>query len=154
MSTRNSLESALRSHPSFGPGASSNSRFAPLRVTRQREFVYDVLMSKRDHPTATEVFVRVKKKLSNISLATVYNCLETLVQAGVARRVNLENGAARYCPNKGAHGHFHCVHCGKVEDVPLTNPELLEQVWQLPEGSVLLDHEITLRGVCPDCQHD
>ena len=44
-----------------------------LRSTPQREVVYDVLLRKRDHPTADEVFARVKSGLPTISLATVYN---------------------------------------------------------------------------------
>src|SRR5207302_7887500 len=49
-----------------------------LRMTDQRRAVYDALMGKRDHPTAVEVFMRVKTRMPTISLATVYNCLETL----------------------------------------------------------------------------
>jgi Fur family peroxide stress response transcriptional regulator len=48
-----------------------------LRLTPQRRHVYEVLMAKRDHPTATEVFIRAQKRMPSISLATVYNCLET-----------------------------------------------------------------------------
>ena len=59
-----------------------------LRSTPQREVVYDVLLRKRDHPTADEVFARVKSGLPSISLATVYNCLETLVQCDLVRAVN------------------------------------------------------------------
>ena len=44
-----------------------------LRLTPQRRQVFEVLMDKRDHPTATEVFIRAQKKMPSISLATVYN---------------------------------------------------------------------------------
>ncbi|HCR30287.1 MAG TPA: transcriptional repressor, partial [Opitutae bacterium] len=50
---------------------------AGLRSTRQREVVYDAILSKRDHPTADEIFARVKSAMPSISLATVYNCLDT-----------------------------------------------------------------------------
>ena len=67
-----------------------------LRSTPQREVVYNVLLNKRDHPTADEVFARVKSEMPNISLATVYNCLEFFVQRGLVRQVNFERGATRY----------------------------------------------------------
>ena len=52
-----------------------------LRMTKQRKVVYGVLIDeKRDHPTASEVFTRAQNRMPSISLATVYNCLETLVQ--------------------------------------------------------------------------
>ena len=46
-----------------------------LRNTPQREIIYSILTKKRDHPTADEVFARVKTEMPTISLATVYNCL-------------------------------------------------------------------------------
>ena len=67
-----------------------------LRATPQREVVYSVLLRKRDHPTAEEVFARVKAELPTISLATVYNCLETLVQCELVRAVNFERSPTRY----------------------------------------------------------
>ena len=64
-----------------------------LRLTPQRQKVYDVLVQKRDHPTAEEVFIRAKKAMPEISHATVYNCLDALVQCGMVRQVNLEEHA-------------------------------------------------------------
>src|SRR5438552_2501296 len=90
-----------------------------LRFTEQRRHVYDVLIAKRDHPTAVEVFMRVQKKLTGISLATVYNCLETLTECGLVRMVNHDREPSRYCPNLEPHGHFFCDECGTVFDVPL-----------------------------------
>ena len=55
-----------------------------FRFTPQRRAVYDVLLHKRDHPTAEEVFIRAKKAMPEISHATVYNCLGALVESGLA----------------------------------------------------------------------
>ncbi|NBX60826.1 MAG: transcriptional repressor, partial [Opitutaceae bacterium] len=78
-----------------------------LRPTAQREVVFKVILEKRDHPTADEIFARVKSQMPTISLATVYNCLETLVQCQLIRQVNLERAPTRYCPNLHQHAHFH-----------------------------------------------
>src|SRR5690242_8115268 len=78
-----------------------------LRSTPQREVVFKVILEKRDHPTADEIFARVKNEMPTISLATVYNCLETLVSCGLIRQVNLERAPTRYCPNLHEHVHFH-----------------------------------------------
>ena len=61
-----------------------------LRSTKQRLCVYDVILEKRDHPTADDIFLRVKKKLPKISFATVYNCLETFVECGLVKKINLD----------------------------------------------------------------
>src|SRR5450432_2046576 len=90
-----------------------------IRPTPQREVVLKVILEKRDHPTADEIFARVKSRLPTISLATVYNCLETLVQCGLVRQVNLERAPTRYCPNLHEHAHFHDETTGKIHDVSL-----------------------------------
>ena len=117
-----------------------------LRATPQREVVYDVLLKKRDHPTADEVFARVKSERPSISLATVYNCLETLVSCDLVRTVNFERGPTRYCPNLRPHAHFHDESTGKTHDIDLP-PELLEKVQAvLPRGYDAKSVEIIFRG--------
>ena len=125
-----------------------NQRLADsgLRATPQREVVYNVLLGKRDHPTADEVFARVKSELPTISLATVYNCLETLVQCNLVRAVNFERGPTQYCPNLTPHAHFHDEHTGKTHDVDLP-PALIENVRSvLPPGFDAKSVEIIFRG--------
>src|ERR1700748_348489 len=90
-----------------------------LRSTAQREVVYRVLLEKRDHPTSEDVFDRVKAVMPSISLATVYNCLETLVQCNLVRQVNFERGPTRYCPNLEPHAHFHDEKTGSIHDIEL-----------------------------------
>jgi len=117
-----------------------------LRSTPQREVVYNVLLKKRDHPTADEVYARVRHELPTISLATVYNCLETLVQCDLVRSVNFERGPTRYCPNLRPHAHFHDERTGKTHDVDLP-PALLDEVKSiLPAGYDASSVEIIFRG--------
>lgn len=117
-----------------------------LRSTPQREVVYNVLLAKRDHPTADEVFARVKTEMPSISLATVYNCLETLVQCNLVRSVNFERGPTRYCPNLRPHAHFYDEQSGSTHDIDLP-PEILAQVSAvLPKGYDAKTIEITFRG--------
>lgn len=122
------------------------------RLTPQRREVYNVLLEDRDHPTATEVFLRAKKRIPAISLATVYNCLETLVECGLAKQVNVEREATRYCPNLSEHGHFVCESCGIVSDIPVTKGGSPTQFLKLPTGFSVNHSEITLRGTCPACK--
>ena len=122
-----------------------------FRFTAQRREVYEALMAKRDHPTAVEVFMRVQKKMPNISLATVYNCLETLTECGLVKHVNLDRAPSRYCPNLQPHGHFFCDECGAVFDVSLRNAARLEHAWEMPRNAVVSRHEVAFRGLCPEC---
>jgi Fe2+ or Zn2+ uptake regulation protein len=117
-----------------------------LRMTRQRQEVYRILMQERNHPTANDVFMRVKEIIPNISLATVYNCLEALVQHGIIRQVNFERESSRYCPNLSDHGHFHDATTGVIHDVHFKPGTNLADILNLPPGAVIEDIEITLRG--------
>jgi Fur family peroxide stress response transcriptional regulator len=119
---------------------------AGLRMTRQRQEIYRILIERRDHPTANEVFMRAKDRLPNLSLATVYNCLEALVQHGIIRQVNFERESSRYCPNLSEHGHFHDAATGVIHDIDFKPGVSLTDVLELPAGAVVQDVEITLRG--------
>ena len=92
-------------------------------MTPQRQVVYEILMSSRDHPTATEVFIRVQERMPSISLATVYNCLDTLAVAGIVKQVNVDREPSRYCGNLAPHAHFHCETCTTVMDIDLKDGE-------------------------------
>ncbi len=121
------------------------------RMTPQRRFVYEVLMGSIDHPTATEVFIRVKDKMDSISLATVYNCLDALVGVGVVRQVNVDREPSRYCGNLEPHAHFHCETCASVMDVDLKEGADPSNSVKLPRGAKVEKFELAVRGQCPEC---
>lgn len=132
--------------PDSQPVPEIPEEIAGLRMTRQRQEIYRILTERRDHPTANEVFMRAKDGLPNLSLATVYNCLEALVQHGIIRKVNFERESSRYCPNLTGHGHFHDASTGVIHDVDFKPGANLTDVLNLPPGAVIEDVEITLRG--------
>ncbi|MEM9158548.1 MAG: transcriptional repressor [Verrucomicrobiota bacterium] len=119
---------------------------AGLRSTRQREMVYEAILQKRDHPTADEVFARVKQEMPSISLATVYNCLDTLLQCDLVKQVNLERESTRYCPNLSEHAHFHDNDTGKIYDVQLDAETLKSLEELLPDNFDTTSIDITFRG--------
>ncbi|MEN9576629.1 MAG: hypothetical protein RL514_4484 [Verrucomicrobiota bacterium] len=121
-----------------------------LRLTPQRQQVHEVLREKLDHPTADQVFMRAKSKMPEISMATVYNCLDALVQCGMVRQVTLDRGATRYCPNMQDHSHFYCDECGSVFDI-LQTISIADADIKLPRGFRLKLIETNLHGLCPDC---
>jgi Fur family peroxide stress response transcriptional regulator len=117
-----------------------------VRPTPQREIVLKVILEKRDHPTADEIFARVKASLPTISLATVYNCLEALVSGGLVRQVNLERAPTRYCPNLHEHAHFHDEATGKIHDVDLPADLMTRLHEVLPAGFDARSIDLTFRG--------
>ena len=129
-----------------------NERLATsgLRLTPQREHVYNVLIEERDHPTAEQVFLRAKKDMPDISMATVYNCLDALVTSGLVKQVNLDRGATRFCPNMHEHCHFHCDECGGVFDIDFCADDCRAEL-KLPRGFQATGYDVSIHGACPRC---
>ncbi|MFW5882848.1 MAG: Fur family transcriptional regulator [Verrucomicrobiota bacterium] len=119
---------------------------AGLRNTRQREHIYAIVSTRKDHPTADDVYHRAKESMPGISLATVYNCLETLTTCGLLRQVNFDRAPSRFCPNKVEHAHFYCRQTGKIYDVPLPQPALKALHKVLPEGFQAETFELSFQG--------
>lgn len=120
-------------------------------MTPQRRQVYEVLTSRKDHPSAGDVFDEVKKTLPQISLATVYNCLEAMTQSGVVRQVNLDREPSRYCANLSEHAHLYCQACGEVSDVAFREIAHITEALDLPEGTDVSHMDVTVRGTCHAC---
>lgn len=135
--------------PNLNGGLSERLRAGGLRFTPQRQHVYEVLLQTRDHPTAEAVFIRAKRGMPDISMATVYNCLDALVRSGLARQVTVDRGAARFCPNMREHCHFYCDACEQVFDIEL--PDHGPEGIVLPDGFKAARYEIAIHGVCPKC---
>jgi Fur family peroxide stress response transcriptional regulator len=117
-----------------------------LRSTPQREVVYQVILAKRDHPTAEEIFARVKVMMPTISLATVYNCLDTLVQCGLIKQVNFVREPTRYCPNLHEHAHFHDETTGEIHDVEIPADLTARLRSILPTGYSARHIDLSFRG--------
>jgi Fur family peroxide stress response transcriptional regulator len=117
-----------------------------LRSTPQREVVYQVILEKRDHPTAEEIFARVKAPMPTISLATVYNCLDALVQCGLIKQVNFVREPTRYCPNLHEHAHFHDEKTGEIHDVAIPDDLTNRLRDVLPPGYVAEHIDLSFRG--------
>jgi len=122
-----------------------------LRPTSQRSLVYEVLLSHaKEHPTADEIFIQAKQEKPDISMATVYNCLDALVKHNLIRQMHLDRAATRYCPNMQEHAHFLCEECGEVSDFEgQSKPR--QSGFKVPRGFKVTQVEMNMRGLCPDC---
>jgi Fur family peroxide stress response transcriptional regulator len=117
-----------------------------LRPTKQRACVYGVILDKRDHPTADDIFDRVKKQLPGTSFATVYNCLEILVECGLVRQVHMDRSSTRYCPNLTPHAHFKCKNTGKIYDIQIDEATLARMEALIPSGFTADNLDLSFSG--------
>jgi len=114
-------------------------RAAGCRYTAQRQAVYAYLEQAEHHPTADQVFQAVRRRIPHISLATVYNALEALVESQLASKMTNGAGSARYDCGGDEHYHLRDLKTGEVRDLPIDfdarlldklNPRLIKKLAQ------------------------
>ncbi|MBW3552269.1 MAG: transcriptional repressor [Gemmatimonadetes bacterium] len=122
------------------------------RFTEQRSAVYRYLRQTEDHPSADDVFTSVRGVIPDISLATVYKSLETLVSCGLASKLTYGDGSARYDGRTDPHPHARCLTCGSVADLPgVLDGESLDRLGELP-GFSIEGYRVEVVGTCRECQ--
>jgi Fur family peroxide stress response transcriptional regulator len=103
-----------------------------------------------DHPTAEQIFRRVRRTVPRVSLGTVYRNLDKLREQGRLRVVRLEGGVAHYDAMVDAHDHFVCERCGAVVDLP-GGPRPLDVDPLRAAGYDVHWHTTALYGLCKAC---
>ena len=134
-------------------------RAAGLKLTPQRMAIVKELASDETHPTAQEIFERLRPGLPTMSFATVYNTLGALSEAGLCAAMSLSPGSGRFDPNMTPHHHVVCDVCGAVRDVPAGAPvaegahesSAARAVAQVAPGFDVRSVERIFRGVCAAC---
>lgn len=122
------------------------------RNTRQRQLIIAELQATKSHPSAEWIYKRVKGKLPNISLGTVYRNLAVLKDQKLIQELPRVGSQSRYDGNPKPHYHFVCVECGGVEDIETPFMEKLsaEVSKKLTEHNVQ-GYFAEFYGLCPQC---
>lgn len=120
------------------------------KVTSQRILIWRALEGDRTHPTAEDLFARLKPALPGLSLATLYNTLNELVEWGEVRRFDTGDGRIHFDPDCSAHAELVCLRCHSVIDAPVHEPRPL-----IP--TEIAGYRIVMRseqyyGYCPACE--
>jgi len=123
-----------------------------IPLTWQRRLLFETLSTRRDHPTADQLYEDLRDRVPGLSRTTVYRGLETLVRLGVAARASHPGSAARFDPVTRPHHHFLCQACGTLADFDpagITLPALPASEARAPYS--ILDYTIYFRGLCAAC---
>ncbi len=122
------------------------------RMTKQREIVLEELRKTRMHPTADELYERVRKRLPKISLATVYRNLEWLAEREIIRKIEHTGSSKRFDADMDDHFHIFCVECGRVDDFPVESTLKDAYDVHIQTDYRVLGHRTKWFGICPQCQ--
>ena len=133
-------------------------RRAGLKLTPQRMAIVQLFASDDSHPTAQDLFEKLRPSFPSMSFATVYNTLDTLARAGLAGIVRLpgrRGDAARFDPNTTPHHHAVCDGCGAVLDIGAgtlsPTPAAVRRLRRLAPGFSVRAVERVYRGLCSRC---
>jgi Fur family peroxide stress response transcriptional regulator len=121
------------------------------RLTPYRAAVLETLRSSDSHPTAAEIFRKVRRRRPGVSYATIYNSLDWLTRNGMASELKFGDAASRYDPIMSRHDHLVCTRCGALMDHQIALPP---RVWSRagrPQGFRVERYRMELYGLCSRC---
>lgn len=121
------------------------------KATSQRILIWSALAQDRTHPTAEELHQRLRAALPSLSLATVYNVLNELVEWGEIRRFDTGDGRIHFDPNLRSHAELVCMRCHSVVDAPADEGVALVIPSEIA-GYRIVTRSEQYFGFCPACR--
>ena len=125
-----------------------------FRLTPQRVELVRLIAASEGHPSAAQLYERIKVQFPTMSQATVYKTLALLKEMNQVLEIDLRDDS-RYDGNRPQpHPHLICIQCNKIIDGEISlDQESLRSLEQV-SGYKILRPQITLYGLCPDCKEE
>ena len=118
-------------------------------MTKQRDLILSILNQSDRHLTADEIFFLAKLKMPSIAMATIYNNLNAMNDAGLINRIHIDGSADCFDKIVEPHDHLLCDACGKISDIriPTLSKSIEESI-----GQEIEYYELTIHYICPECK--
>ena len=114
-----------------------------------------ILSASEDHPTAEQIFEKVKTAFPTTSLATIYKTIALLKSLNEVLELGFPDGSNRYDGNKPfPHPHVVCIRCRKIMDPELISLDELKDEIGKKTGFRIHYHRLDFFGLCRECQED
>lgn len=117
-------------------------------MTKYEKELYAIINRSRDHLTVEQLFHQLRETYPQVALATVYNNLNKLLEAGLIRKVSIEGMPDRY-DRIQKHDHLVCRQCGKLSDVSFHD---LTSSLRQQMGDEFLYYDLKVYYLCPVCR--
>ena len=119
-----------------------------VKLTEQRKIIAKVMSDANDHPNVDELYNRVSKIDSKISIATVYRTVKLFEEFGILAKHEFKGDKARYEQlNESHHDHLIDVKSGEIIEFVDQEIEKLQKKVAEKYGYDLVDHKLELYGV-------
>lgn len=117
-------------------------------MTKHGKMVADAILTAHDHPTAQQIYTRIRQQGGQISMATVYNNLKALAEEGVIRKLSIDGSPDRF-DKPSHHNHLICECCGKLTDIQMKD---LTNTLEQETGFPILSYDIRIGYLCDACR--
>ena len=119
-----------------------------VKLTDQRKIIARVMSDSNDHPDVDELYKRVSKIDSKISIATVYRTVKLFEEVGILAKHDFKGGKARYEElSEGHHDHLIDIKTGEIIEFVDDEIENLQKKVAEKYGYTLVDHKLELYGI-------
>ena len=122
-----------------------------MKITPQRLMIFKILENNTSHPSAEQVFKRVKKIYPTVSFTTIYKTLETLRDLGEVQELIIDEDRKHYDPNTDTHHNVICSNCKKILDVFEDFSQHVKLPDTLKKDYTVSGFQISFHGICKDC---
>jgi Fur family peroxide stress response transcriptional regulator len=123
-----------------------------IRLTPQRMAICKILSDTNRHPTAAMIYEQVKAQYPSLSMMTVYNTLNTLVNLGLVNELgSVGDDQVHYDGNIAPHINLACISCHKIVDITFPHISNLGNEISIKSGYKLLGARMMYYGLCPSC---
>ena len=119
-----------------------------MKITHHRLAILKYLDDHHNHPTADEIYSKLKTKNPSLSKTTVYNSLDILQKNGLIKMLTICGSEYRYDFKKGMHHHFLCRNCGKIIDIDIACPNIKKVA---KYGHEIEEVHGYFKGICKNC---
>ncbi|MBN2535394.1 MAG: transcriptional repressor [Spirochaetales bacterium] len=121
------------------------------RKSRQRTRIYELIRDCLEHPTAQWVYDRLRQEFHTVSMGNVYRNIKILIEDGLIRSCEFDDGLVHYDATITTHYHFICRQCDSITDISLPVQHEIIKTAQKKTNNIIENHTIQFFGICEKC---
>jgi Fur family peroxide stress response transcriptional regulator len=123
-----------------------------FRLTPQRVELVRLIAVSEGHPSAGQLYTKIKRQFPTMSQATVYKTLALLKEMNQVLEIDLRDDSHYDGNRPQPHPHLICVKCNKIIDAEVSLDQESLRMLEQATGYKILHPQISLYGLCPDCK--
>jgi Fur family peroxide stress response transcriptional regulator len=125
-----------------------------FRLTPQRVELVRLIAVSDGHPSASQLYAKIKRQFPTMSQATVYKTLAMLKEMNQVLEIDLRDDSHYDGNRPQPHPHLICIQCNQIVDGEVALDQAALRRLEQESGYQILRPQITLYGICPDCKEE